>query len=68
MPTLYQAARDGNLPAIRRLLAKGADVNQRDAKTGQTPLMSACLSELAGLEIVRLLIDPGADGHARYLA
>lgn len=65
MSTLHQAARAGDLSELRRLFESGAAIDARDPKTGHTPLMAACLSPDAGLEAVRVLLDRGADLHAR---
>ncbi|HZI20007.1 MAG TPA: ankyrin repeat domain-containing protein [Pyrinomonadaceae bacterium] len=59
---LMLAAFKGDLPAVRRLLAEGADVNARD-EVGDTALMFAAFR---GHEaIVNLLLSRGANVHAR---
>jgi ankyrin repeat protein len=58
---LVAAIRTGNVPAIRKLLEDGADVNARDAE-GNTPLILA--SFYASPVCVKLLIDKGADVNA----
>jgi ankyrin repeat protein len=52
----------GDLPEVKRLLAKGADVNAKD-RDGSTALMIA--SSLDKPEVVQLLLDEGADVNAR---
>jgi ankyrin repeat protein len=55
---VHKAAFKGILEEVKRLLAAGSDVNQRDAD-GATPLMHAVAG---GREAVcRLLIEHGAD-------
>jgi ankyrin repeat protein len=56
-PLLY-AARDGRLPIVRDLLAKGAEINQTDPN-GITPLLSAITNNHP--DVGRFLIDKGAD-------
>lgn len=63
MSDLHDAARDGDLPTLFRLLDAGADLEDRDEKSGYTPLMAACLSPRCGVEAVRFLLDRGADLH-----
>jgi ankyrin repeat protein len=53
-----QAARAGNADTLARLLAKGSDINARDAH-GQTALMIA--ARIGHPSAVALLIDRGAD-------
>lgn len=53
----------GDIAKVRLLLAKGAGVNAR-SKVGRTPLLIAALHDGAS-EIVRLMIDKGADVKAR---
>src|SRR5450759_4165705 len=53
--------RNGDLAAVRALLAHGADVNARDAK-GATALMYAAI--YGDVEFVNLLLDKGADPNA----
>lgn len=65
-PPLMVAARRGNAQAVKALLAHGADVNAPELSHGQTALMWA-VSERHS-EIVRILIDAGADVHARTKA
>jgi ankyrin repeat protein len=55
---LVTAVHDGDINAVRRALAAGADVNYED-EDGDTPLMTA--SYLGQLDIVKLLIKRGAD-------
>lgn len=59
---LVEAVLDDALDDTRRLLTEGADVNARNAETGQTVLMIAACH--ARPDIVELLLDAGADVHA----
>jgi hypothetical protein len=60
--TLHWAAWDGRASAVKRLLAKGTDVNCR-SKNGETPLHDAAWR--GHKETVELLIANGADVNAR---
>jgi hypothetical protein len=59
---LIQAATRGNLREVKRLVAKGADVNAK-ADHGYTALMVA--SRNGHSEVVKLLLAKGADVNAR---
>jgi ankyrin repeat protein len=56
---LLEAARDGNIEAVRQHLAAGADVNAKN-DYGSTPLHRAAITEIA-----ELLIAKGADVNAK---
>jgi len=56
---LLEAARDGNIEAVRQHLAAGADVNAKN-QNGSTPLHRAAITEIA-----ELLIAKGADVNAK---
>ena len=60
---LMTAARTGNVPALKSLIAHGAEVNARDGLRGQTALMWA--ASLNHAEAVRTLIEAGADLRIR---
>jgi ankyrin repeat protein len=53
------AARSGSIETVRLLLARGARVDARDERRGQTALMWAAAEGHA--EVVRTLLDAGAD-------
>lgn len=55
---LMKEARKGHLPRVKRLLARGVDVNSR-AKFGQTALFEAVLT--GQVEMVHYLLDHGAN-------
>lgn len=59
---LHRAAAEGNLARARELIRAGAAPNAFDA-IGYTPLHHAVKNE--GFEMVRLLLDAGADINAR---
>jgi len=59
---LLYAAREGDIEAVKRLLAKGADVNAKD-NWGITALMWTAWP--GHTEIVNLLISKGADVNAK---
>jgi ankyrin repeat protein len=58
---LVEAVLDDDLGGARRLLTEGADVNARNADTGQTVLMIAACH--ARPDMVELMLDAGADVH-----
>lgn len=60
---LMTAARSGNLGTVELLLADNADVNAAEQERGQTALMWAVAQQHA--DVARLLIENGADLHAR---
>jgi uncharacterized protein len=59
---LLKAALHGDLPEVKHLLAKGADVNEKGPE-GQTALMMACAT--GKKEVVEVLLAKGADVNAR---
>ncbi|MBC7854171.1 MAG: ankyrin repeat domain-containing protein [Pirellulaceae bacterium] len=60
---IHEHAAAGDLDALERAIDAGASVEARD-KSGQTPLMIAAASPRAGLNVLRLLVDRGANIHA----
>ena len=61
-PEFMQCARAGNLEAVKSLLTRGANVNARESRGGQTALMWAVTSKHP--EVVQALIERGADVNA----
>ncbi len=59
---LHEAATAGDLAAIRRLIADGADLDARDG-AGRTPVMAATVAHQA--EAVQVLLEAGADVDLR---
>jgi ankyrin repeat protein len=62
---LMAAARTGSVASVNALLARGADVNANESWRGQTALMWAVGGHEAYPEVVRALIEHGADVHTR---
>jgi hypothetical protein len=60
---LVIAASENDLPAVRKLIAAGVDVNLRDKTTDATALEEAV--EHGNREMVRVLLDAGAGINAR---
>ena len=60
---LMACARTGSVDAVEALLSRGAEVNARDASESQTALMWAAAQRHPA--VVRLLLEHGADPHAR---
>jgi N-acyl-D-amino-acid deacylase len=54
----------GDLNLVRLALEHGADVNAFDGR-GRTPLMYAAVSDFQPLDVVKLLIERGADTKAK---
>jgi len=59
---LYEAISKDNFKKLQALITQGVDVNARD-KEGWTPLQ--CTAELGHIRICQLLIQAGADIHAK---
>ena len=59
---IHDAARDGNIDAVKQALAAGVDVNTKK-RMGGTPLRLAAGE--GHKEIVELLISEGADMNAK---
>jgi ankyrin repeat protein len=56
---LYKAAQRGNVARVEKLIADGANLDARFEKMKLTPLIAAVRANK--VEVVRLLIDAGAD-------
>jgi hypothetical protein len=61
-PPLYTATRVADLDGVRRLLADGTDVEQRERRHRRTALFAAVEQDAA--EIVAALLDAGAEPAA----
>jgi hypothetical protein len=67
LTALHPAASKGNLPMVNLLLEAGVPVNVADDR-GFTPLMQAVNSRTKSPEVVRLLLDCGADAEAKDIS
>jgi ankyrin repeat protein len=54
----------GDIAGLAGELAQGVDIEANDTETGFTPLMRALLSQQAGADVPRFLIEKGASLHA----
>jgi len=59
--SIHDAAREGDIRAVRACLARGVSIDEREERSGVTPLMEACKSPDAGVDMVEFLIGAGAD-------
>src|SRR5262249_37600159 len=59
---IASTACNGYTEVVKKMLAKGADVNMK-AKDGNTPLLYAALN--GQTEVVKVLLEAGADKNAR---
>ncbi|MBW4604288.1 MAG: ankyrin repeat domain-containing protein [Calothrix sp. FI2-JRJ7] len=60
---IHDFAKQGNIIGVKEQLACGVKIDSRD-KSSQTPLMCACCSAFASLEMVQFLVECGADINA----
>ncbi|MFT3823333.1 MAG: ankyrin repeat domain-containing protein [Chitinophagaceae bacterium] len=56
---IHTAVVTGNLEAVKKHIASGTNLNEKDPIGGSSPLISACLFDKTA--IAKLLIDAGAD-------
>jgi len=56
---IHAAVLSGNLEAVKQHIKAGTDINEKDAMSGSTPLISAATFDK--IEIVKALIDANAD-------
>lgn len=61
---LYECAITGDIDTARKLLQQGADADKPDTQEGLTPLMHAARSPQADINMLRLLVEYGADVNA----
>ena len=61
---LHTLAAAADISGVRRLLAEGAAVDIPDPINGLTPLMVAVESTKAEVDMLRMLIDNGANVNA----
>ena len=61
--SLQDAARQGNLQAIRQHIKAGSILNEKDPATGATPLITAAAFDQT--EVARAIINAGADLNIR---
>jgi ankyrin repeat protein len=60
--TLSEAASNGDVEAVRALLAQGADPNEPETEDFDPPLLEAAFDD--HVDVARLLLDAGADMYA----
>ncbi len=64
--SLQEAAKDGDIEQVKKLIAQGADIDEK-GKYGRNALHAACCYK-GRSAIIRLLIDHGANVNARDVA
>ena len=61
---IHDYAADGIVQGVAEELARGVDIEARDRRHDYTPLMHAVTSARAGPEMVRFLMEGGANPNA----
>lgn len=61
--SIHQAAVDGNVARVKKLLDEGADINEKNRMLQYTPLHGAARN--GRTEVVKLLVERGADINAK---
>ncbi|MEM7595821.1 MAG: ankyrin repeat domain-containing protein [Cyanobacteria bacterium P01_A01_bin.83] len=61
---IHTYARQGNIQEVAQEIANGVDIDCTDKNNPQTPLMYAVASDNAGIDMVRFLVNNGADINA----
>ena len=61
---IHDFAREGDIPGVLHELANGTQIDVRDPKTGRSALMDAAASPMAGVDVIHLLIQNGANVNA----
>jgi ankyrin repeat protein len=64
MIQIHRDVRAGNVDAVTQLLTQGVDIDVRNPEDNRTPLIVAVTSDQAGVDMMRLLIEHGADVNA----
>ena len=59
----FEAVKNGNIIAVKKILETGMDVNQQDAELGNTALIHAVVNDK--YDMVKLLLLNGADPEIR---
>lgn len=62
---IHESARKGDISAVRRELELGTHVDVRDPRTDLTPLAVVAASPHASKDLMKLLLDRGADPNAK---
>jgi len=62
---IHYCAQSGDIEGVKEELARGVSIDAVDLEEGYTPLMYAVTSPMAGLDMVRFLLDEGADVSRR---
>ena len=61
---IHDYAEDGNVAGVADELARNVDIEAGDKRHGYTPLMRAVASAEVGLDMVRFLLEKGANPNA----
>ncbi|MEA5624633.1 ankyrin repeat domain-containing protein [Nostoc sp. UHCC 0251] len=64
MQKIHVYAQQGNIAGVASKIANGVDIDRLDEHSQQTPLMFAVSSANAGVDMVRFLLEHGADVNA----
>ncbi|MEH1766504.1 ankyrin repeat domain-containing protein [Nostoc sp.] len=64
MQKIHIYAQQGDIAGVARKIANGVDIERLDEYSQQTPLMCAVSSANAGIDMIRFLLEHGANVNA----